>query len=324
MVRTTQTFYIVNSTTGHIINTIKAKRGNFGHGPFVKVHDAVHCLTEEQGSGMAQEGYLYIPDEIAERDITGTGHLRVKMVEVSSYCSETTKKMTEFFYNASKVKTYKETLDVAAIVGERDAGAVVAMVIGKKRANLNAIVKGAAKVYTVRETAPYVFHIHAYTVKDKLAVRIRLEKAVRKIKSDLDSRGAAATPPRAPRVQKRSNRFSGFNEEEADYGTSVFADEEIARRRRGGGAVVDMESFPTLSSDERPRRLNVDLLDTLATKLQDAAARGEVFDETVPVRPCSPDSVSTEDSMPALLPGLSGDELFAAAAAGASHRAIWS
>ena len=162
--RSTQTFYIVASSTGRLIKMINAKRRQFSDGPFIKVHNEIICLNKGDGDKHVAANVLYIPDTIAAKDITGSGHLAVKRVEVSSWSTDTTAKMTKFFFNASKITIHKGVLDIEAIVGRRNAGAVTAILFGKGGKNISAICQGEAKAFTQRAVAPFRLHIHAYSV----------------------------------------------------------------------------------------------------------------------------------------------------------------
>ena len=319
--------FVLDSSTGHLINQIKTHRAKFSDGPYVKVHSEVTCLTKAQGDKLVVDGILHIPKQIQSRDITDSGHLRVKMVEISSYCPKTTEKMEKFFFNATKVTIYKETLDVEAIVGSRNAAKGIAMVIGKKCCNLHAVVQREAKVFTDRATAPYVFNIHAYSVKNKLAVKIRLEKAIRKINQDLIQKeiGQRYAAP-ATSEQKSANRYADLDADEDDSEVLGLEDSRPDLVRHPA-AETGVGYFPPLTNASRPKTAIVDPQDTLAAKLQDAAARGEVFAEYIAKsddnssRSSTP---STDDDMPALIPGMTGDQIFASVAANSADMATWS
>ena len=308
--RTSQFFYIVGSSSGRVIQTINAKRRSFADGPFARVHTEVICITKEQGDEYVTGGVLYVPSEVNSRDISGTGHLMVKRVEVASWSKATTAKMLKFFFSASKLITYKGVLDIEALVGSRNAAATTAILFGKGGRNIKAIVNKQALTYTVRDVAPYVLHIRAYTMKDKLAVEIRLKKKIMSIGADLTKKGllkkfAHGTAP-SPKKSERSsqNPFAGLSDEE----------------EAGAGD----EEFPELSGQAPIHSVCVAPHETLAAKLQDAAARGEVFKEYVPedvVRPeCERDATESDDSgyedMPALMTGMTSAEFFAAASSG--------
>ena len=223
MSRTNATFYIVSSSTGVVIESIKNKRrqgSSFANGPYVKVAEEVFCFNKGDGDDAVAAGILHIPKEINPRDITASGHLRVKRVDVSSYSAETTAAMAKFFYNASKLEVYHGFINVETLVGKRDVKKVIAMIIGKSRRNLNAIVKREAKVYTRRNIDPYIFRIDAYSVKKMLGVKIRLEKAIHRLKNDLDQneieKQHAHPSSRKVEVKKSQNPFDGLLGEDAD------------------------------------------------------------------------------------------------------------
>lgn len=298
--RTSQVFYIVTSSSGRVIQTINAKRRSFSDGPFARVHSEVIYLTKEQGDEYVKEGVLYVPSEINPRDISDTGHLMVKRVEVASWSKETTSKMLKFFFNASKLITYKGMLDIEALVGSRNAGAATAILFGKGGQNIKAVVKKQALVFTKRDVAPFKLLIRAYSMKDKLAVEIRLKKKILSISEDLIKKGLLkkfahgdATPSSKKTVVKSQNPFADLSDDGEDG-------EETS------------EAFPDLSGQVPFKSVGVAPHETLAAKLQDAAVRGEVFAEYNPkyASPVS-SSDSTDDEMPMLERGMTTDEIFA-------------
>ena len=315
--RSTQTFYIVASSTGRLIKMINAKRRQFSDGPFIKVHNEIICLNKGDGDKHVAANVLYIPDTIAAKDITGSGHLAVKRVEVSSWSTDTTAKMTKFFFNASKITIHKGVLDIEAIVGRRNAGAVTAILFGKGGKNISAICQGEAKAFTQRAIAPFRLHIHAYSVKNKLAVEIRLKKKIQSINNDLVEKGlvrkfgpgSSSSEPKKSERGESQNRFVALDVEEQP---------EV------------VEDFPALPGASPPVSPTVVApQNTLAAKLEDASARGEVFKEYTPedvVRSedmCDAterDATESDDSgyedMPVLTRGMTTDEFFAAAASG--------
>ena len=300
--RTSATFFIVASSSGRLIKVIQDKRRSFGDGPFVKVHNEVICLNKADGDNYTEKGILYIPNKIANTDITGTGHLKVKRVEISSWSALTTEKMVKFFWAASKVNIHKGSLDIEGLVGNRNAAKVTAILFGKGGRNIRAIVNRQAKTFTQREVAPFLLHIHAYSVKDKLAVEIRLKKKIISINNDLIEKGHVKKFGETPTAPKKSKRVS---------------------QNRFGDLEMDdtPDAFPELvgSMPVPARRLFVAPHETLAAKLEDASARGEVFKDYSPtdvVRPeCMRDATDSDDSgydeMPILEKGMTGDEIFA-------------
>lgn len=317
--RSTQTFYIVASSTGRLIKMMNAKRRQFADGPFVKVHNEIICLNKGDGDKYVAANVLYIPDTITAKDITGSGHLAVKRVEVSSWSTDTTAKMTEFFFGASKITVHKGVLDIEAIVGRRNAGAVTAILFGKGGKNIRAICQGEAKAFTQRAVAPFRLHIHAYSVKNKLAVEIRLKKKIKSINNDL--------------VEKALVRKFGGNDGESQ---SAPKKRSRASQNRFGGLDVEeqpeaVEDFPALHGTSPPVSPTVVApQDTLAAKLEDASVRGEVFKEYTPEDVVRSEDMcggtesddSGYDDMPALTRGMTTDEFFAAAAS--SKVAEWS
>ena len=340
MPRFTAQFYIVSSSTGYLISKIKATRSGFAGGPFVRVESSTACLTKEQGDKFVADGKLYVPKTINRFDFTESRHLKVKMVTVSSYDEPTTRKMLKFYFAASKLEIYTVTLDVAAIVGRPNAQKVVAMTIGRGSQNLHAIVKKQAKVFTKRKTSPYVFQIHAYTMKDMLAVKIRLEKAIRKIKEDLEqkellrshSHTARTTPVLATTASQ--NPFADLEDDEDDE-DEMPPEMVVHTIERGGDhppikytddmpvdSIMGPACFPKLTATDRPKSVVVDPHETIAAKLQDAAARGETFtDHALP----DDDDDDDDDEMPKLITakGMTAEQIFAAAIKSSAIGAGW-
>jgi len=321
MARFCSKFYIVGSSTGHVIGSIKQNRNNFGHGPYVKVHSEVVCVSS--GDAAILE-YLYIPKVVQKRDkveLEGVSHIRVKMVEVSSWAETTTKRMHRFFFEASKLNVHKATVDVVGLIGGKDVSQVMAMVIGTGGRYLKSVVKKDAKVYTQRGTAPNVFVIEAYSQKKLLGVKIRLEKAIRKVHADLVAKQHG--------VDEQDSRPSGAGRTPVAYGGGSFAslayDDEppvvntvINQLIQGEEHDNDYrESWPAIDKDATPRQVDTthSPKTTLAEMLEDAAVRGETFKEELPTSSTPPTSDSDYGDMPPLTKGISVDEFFASAGA---------
>ena len=321
MARFCSKFYIVGSSTGHVIGSIKQNRNNFGHGPYVKVHSEVVCVSS--GDAAILE-YLYIPKVVQKRDkveLEGVSHIRVKMVEVSSWAETTTKRMHRFFFDASKLNVHKATVDVVGLIGGKDVSQVMAMVIGTGGRYLKSVVKKDAKVYTQRGTAPNVFVIEAYSQKKLLGVKIRLEKAIRKVHADLvakqhgvdeqDARpsGAGRTP-----VACGGGSFASLAYDDEPPVVNTVINQLIQGEERDNDY---RESWPAIDKDATPRQVDTthSPKTTLAEMLEDAAVRGETFKEELPTSSTPPTSDSDYGDMPPLTKGVSVDDFFASAGA---------
>jgi len=255
---------------------INQNRRNFSDGPWAKVHDEIICLTKDDGDKHIGAGVLFVPENINSQDVTSTGHLKVKRVEVCSWSTKTTAKMAAFFFGASKLTIHKGMLDVEAMVGARKAGSVTAILFGKGGSNMRSITNKQAKVFTDRDVAPFKLRIHAYSVKDRLSVEIRLKKCILSINNDLIEKALIKKVGREDTTsettaKKSDNRFGGFDEEESeDEGEDFPVQEAEVEYPALGGSVPPVASVQIASHQ------------TLAAKLEDAAARGEVFAEFAP------------------------------------------
>ena len=326
--RTSQMFYIVASSTGRLIQMINKNRRKFSDGPWVKVHNEIICMTKDDGDKAIAGGVLFVPEDIPSHDVTSTGHLKVKRVEVCSWSTKTTAKMAAFFFGVSKLTIHKGMLDVEAIVGTRNAGSVAAILFGKGGSNMRSITQKQAKVFTERDVAPYKLRIHAYSVKDRLSVEIRLKKSIMNINNDLIEKTLLKKVGREDTTSKTTekkseNRYGGFDEEESveesveENGWDTDGDGDGAALEPAGPRgwrrheESNEEDFPTLGGSVPPVA-NVALAshETLATKLEDAAARGEVFAEYTPsVKESSTESDASDGGMPPM--NMTTDELFA-------------
>ena len=320
MVRSCSKFYIVASSTGYVIGLIKGSRNKFSHGPYVKVHSEVVCVSS--GDACIMED-LYIPEVVQKRDkveVEGVSHIRVKMVEVSSWAEATTKRMHRFFFDASKLNAHKCTVDVVGLIGGKDVSQVMAMVIGTGGRYLKSVVQKDAKVYTQRETAPNVFVIEAYSQKKLLGVKIRLEKAIRKVHADLLAKQHRGGEQDArPRGAGRSPVADGGG----SFASLAYDDEPpvvntvINQLKREEHDNDYRESWPAIDKDATPRQVDTthSPKTTLAEMLEDAAVRGETFKEELPKSSTPPTSDSDYGDMPPLTKGVSVDDFFASAGA---------